>query len=111
MEKNKMFNYNQTFAEENTIACSNNGDNGHRACGKNGGEYHSNGYNAVVTPLYRFDDVELRSVENNGAIRYEVLFDNEVYQRFPSLKNATVYFLDFSGLTKGKLKKCEVKAA
>ena len=76
------------------------------------GAYHSNGYHATVTPLYRYDDMELRSVEHNGVTRYEVLFDNEVYQKFPTLKAATVYFCDFSGLTVGKMeKKAKVEAA
>ena len=69
------------------------------------GEYKSNGYHATVTPLYRYDDMELRSVEHNGVTRYEVLFDNEVYQKFPTLKAATLYFSDFSGLTVGKMEK------
>lgn len=101
-----MFDYNKTFAESNTIACAHTGRE-IEACGKTNGEYKSNGYHATITPIYAADDVELRSVEHNGTIRYEVLLDNEVFQKFPSLKNATVYFLDFSGMRKSGLKEVQ----
>ena len=69
------------------------------------GAYNSNAYRATITPLYRYDDMELRRVEHNGVKKYEVLFDDEVYQKFPTLKAAQVYFSDFSGLTLGKMEK------
>lgn len=69
------------------------------------GAYNGNAYRATITPLYRYDDIELRSVEHNGVKKYEVLFDDEVYQKFPTLKAAQVYFSDFSGLTPGKMEK------
>lgn len=76
------------------------------------GAYNGNAYRATITPLYRYDDMELRSVEHNGVKKYEVLFDDEVYQKFPTLKAAQVYFSDFSGLTLGKMeKKAKIEAA
>lgn len=76
------------------------------------GEYKSNGYHATITPLYRYDDMEMRSVEDDKGMRYEILFDDEVYQKFPTLKAAQVYFSDFSGLTLGKMeKKAKIEAA
>lgn len=104
-----MYNYN-AYNEENTIACRNKGDNDQRATGATGGAYNGKAYAPTIENLYKHEDTLLRSVENNGVVRYEILFDDEVYSRFPDLKKATVYFLDFTGLTKAKLNKVKCAA-
>lgn len=95
--------YNTTFSAENTLACRNKGDNGHRATGKTNGEYV--GKAPTIHDLYRVDDTLLREVTTSKGTTYELVLDDEVYNRFPSLKEATVWFIDFAGITKAKLPK------
>ena len=104
MKKN---NYNTTFTAENTIACRNNGGNDYRAKGMTNGSYI--GKAPTIRNLYRVDDTLLREVTTYKGTTYELVMDDEVYNRFPSLKDATVLFIDFAGITKGQLKKvaCE----
>lgn len=59
----------------------------------------------TVRDLYRVDDTLLREVTTYKGTVYELVLDDEVYNRFPSLKEATVWFIDFAGITKAKLKK------
>jgi len=98
------FNYMDTFVSES----ENHDFEDSRSTVKGLGTYKSNGYTAVKKSLYKTEDMELRSVCDSNGVRYEVLMDDEVYQRFPSLKKATVYFLDFSGLTAKKMEKYKV---
>lgn len=95
------FNYMDTFVNEDV-----NHDFDNSRCTARGlGAYEGKAYSAKVTALYRFDGVEMRSVEDKGNKRFEVLIDNEVFTRCPTMKSALVYFLDFTGLTKSKLNK------
>ena len=100
MKKN---NYNTTFTAENTIACRNNGGNDYRAKGATNGSYI--GKAPTVRNLYRVDDTLLREVTTYKGTVYELVLDDEVYNRFPSLKEVTVWFIDFAGITKAKLNK------
>lgn len=74
------------------------------------GTYSNKPYTASIKPLYHYEDMTLREVSDNRGQRYEILFDDEVYQRFPSLNNAVAYFQDFSGLTKRQMEKAKVAA-
>ena len=53
----------------------------------------------------------LRRVSDSNGERFEVLFEDEVYNRSASLKVALSYFKDFSGLDKRQLEKVKVKTA
>lgn len=101
--KNTNKTYNTTFSAENTLACRNNGDENHRATGKTNGAYI--GKAPTIHDLYRVDDTLLREVTTSKGTTYELVLDDEVYNRFPSLKEATVWFIDFAGITKAKLPK------
>ena len=95
------FNYMDTFVSE-----SDNHDFEESRSRVSGlGAYKSNGYTAKKDTMCKTEDAELRKVEDSKGTRYEVLLDDEVYQRFPSLKNAIVYFCDFSGMTKKAVEK------
>ena len=59
----------------------------------------------TVKNLYRKDDTLLREVSTSKGITYELVLDDEVFNRFPSLRDATVMFIDFAGITKAQLKK------
>jgi hypothetical protein len=74
------------------------------------GAYSNKPYLATIKPLYQYEDMTLREISDSRGQRYEILFDDEVYQRFPTLKNAVAYFLDFSGLTKRQMEKVKVAA-
>ena len=75
--------------------------------GKNGA-YQQKAYNAEIKILYRFEGIELREVENNTAVNYELLWDDEVLSRYSTLKMAIKFFIDFAGITKAKLNKLAV---
>ena len=103
-----MFNYNSTFSESNTIACRHNGTEIEVS---GSGTYNGKAYSRTVEPLYRFEDMTLRRVSDSNGERFEVLFEDEVYNRSASLKVALSYFKDFSGLDKRQLEKVKVKTA
>lgn len=103
MKNNTNKAYNTTFSAENTLACRNRGDNGHRATGKTNGEYV--GKAPAIRNLYNMDDTLLREVTTSKGTIYELVLDGEVFNRCPSLKDATVLFVDFAGITKNQLKK------
>lgn len=69
------------------------------------GTYVGKAYSAKVITLYKFEGVEMRSIEDKGDKRFEVLIDGETCTQCPTMKGALVYFLDFTGLTKAKLNK------
>lgn len=99
-------NYNNTFSAENTIACRNDGSNNNfRSIGKTGGAYVGKAYNPDIKTICKANDFELRSV----GTRYEILWDGEVLNRYPNLKTAETFFIDFADLTRGKYNK--LKAA
>ena len=59
----------------------------------------------TIRNLYSVDDTLLREVTTYKGTTYELVMDGEVFNRFPSLKDATVLFVDFAGITKAQLKK------
>jgi hypothetical protein len=92
------------FSAENTIACRHTGKD-IEATGKTGGAYVGKAYNPTIKTICKANDFELRSV----GTRYEILWDGEVLNRYPNLKTAETFFIDFADLTRGKYNK--LKAA
>ena len=96
-----MYDYNNAYTENNTIACRNNGTEIEvHGCG----HYEQNAYKPTIKTIAESDGFELRTVENVG-IKYEILWDGEVLNRYPSLKTAEAFFIDFTGMTKAKYNK------
>ena len=100
-------NYNSTFSAENTIACRHTGKD-IEATGKTGGAYVGKAYNPTIKTICKANDFELRTVES-VSVKYEILWDGEVLNRYPNLKTAETFFIDFAGITRGKYNK--LKAA
>ena len=94
-------NYNTTYTENNTIACRNNGT---EIEVHGSGHYEQNAYKPIIKTIAEAEGFELRTVENAG-IKYEILWDGEVLNRYPSLKTAEAFFIDFTGITKSKYNK------
>lgn len=101
-----MTNYNTTFTPDNTIACRNNGVEveAHGA-----GAYNQRAYNPVITTIAEAEGFTLRTVESIG-VKYEILWDGEVLNRYPSLRTAETFFIDFAGITKTKYNKIKKTA-
>lgn len=62
------------------------------------------------TTLYAFDGIEMREVNRPTSKHYAIVWDGTVISKCDTTKEATTMFLDFTGLTKGKLNKYAVKA-
>lgn len=69
------------------------------------GTYVGKAYSAEIKTICKANDFELRLV----GTRYEILWDGEVLNRYPNLKTAETFFIDFADLTRGKYNK--LKAA
>lgn len=96
-----MYDYNNAYSEKNTIACRNNGTEIEvHGCGY----YEQNAYNPIIKTIAEAEGFELRTVESVG-IKYEILWDGEILNRYPSLKTAEAFFIDFTGMTKSKYNK------
>lgn len=94
-------NFNTTFSAENTIACRNNGT---QIEVHGSGAYEQRPYNPTVTTVCEANGFTLRTIESVG-VKYEILWDGELLNRYPSLRDAETFFIDFAGITKAKYKK------
>ena len=96
-----MTNYYTTYTENNTIACRNNGT---EVEAHGIGHYEQRAYNPTIKTIAEAEGFTLRSIESVG-VKYEILWDGEILNRYPSLKTAETFFIDFAGITKGKYNK------
>ena len=97
-----MFNYNNAYSEANQIACRNNGDSSFRTTGC--GTYNQKAYNPTIKVVCEANGVMLRTVKSVD-VKFEVWMDGELINRYPSLKIAQAFFIDFAGISKSKFKK------
>ena len=96
-----MTNYNTTYSADNTLACRNNGiEVEAHGCG----HYEQHAYNPTITTIAKANGFELREIASIG-VKYEILWDDEILNRYPTLKNAETFFIDFAGITRGKYNK------
>ena len=72
------------------------------------GAYDQKAYNPTIKTVAKINGFELRTIESVG-VKYEILWDDEVLNRYPSLKTAETFFIDFAGISKAKYNK--IKAA
>lgn len=97
-----MFNYNNAYSEANQIACRNNGDSSFRTTGC--GHYDQKAYNPTIKVICEANGFVLRTVKSLD-VKYEILEGGELINRYPSLKIATQFFVDFADITNAKFKK------
>lgn len=102
-------NYNSTFSAENTIACRHTGRD-IEATGKNGGAYVGKAVETTITTICEAEGFSLQKVESVG-VKYQIIWDGELLNRYPSLKDAEAFFIDFTGMTKAKYTKAKAKFA
>lgn len=70
------------------------------------GTYVGRAYSPEIKTICKVNGFELRVV----GTRYEILWDGELLNRYPSLKEAEVFFIDFADLTRGKYNKLKAAA-
>ena len=88
-----------------TIACRDSHNcesNNHSA--KGCGYYEQRAYNPTIKVVCAINGYTLRTVKSVD-VKYEILEDGELLNRYPSLKVATQFFVDFAGITNAKFKK------
>ena len=73
------------------------------------GHYEQKAYAPKITVVAKFEGFMLRTVESIG-VKYEIVFDGEVLNRYPNLKTAETFFIDFAGITKAKYNKIKSAA-
>ena len=101
-----MINYNTAYTENNTIACRNNGA---EVEAHGIGHYEQHAYNPTIKTIAKVEGFTLRSIERED-VKYEILWDDEILNRYPNLKTAETFFIDFTGLTKSKYNKIKSAA-
>lgn len=88
-----------------TIACrdSHNCESNHHSA-KGCGHYDQKAYNPTIKVICEANGFVLRTVKSLD-VKYEILEDGELINRYPSLKIATQFFVDFADITNAKFKK------
>lgn len=102
-------NYNSAFSAENTFACRHTGKD-IEATGKTGGAYVGKAVETITTTICETEGFSLQKVESMG-VKYQIIWDGELLNRYPSLKDAEAFFIDFTGMTKAKYAKAKAKFA
>ena len=101
-----MANFNSLYnsTEKATIVCAENNAcaNGHGANGA--GYYNQKPYNPTIKIICAYEHLILRSVEAS-TIKYEILWDGEVFNKYPTMKIAENFFIDLCGITRNKFNK------
>lgn len=78
-----------------------------RNCVNGSGKYESVAF--VVTTLYSVKGVELRK-EGTNVVRYALMMDGELFNKFDTLDEAEEMFIDVAGISKKKLAKIKALA-
>lgn len=91
-------NYSDTYIADSHDYADN--DHAARGCGY----YEQHAYAPKITTIAEAEGFTLRTIESVGT-KYEILWDGEVLNRYPSLTTAETFFMDFAGITKAKYKK------
>lgn len=73
------------------------------------GYYEQRAYAPKITTIAEAEGFTLRTIKSVGT-KYEILWDGEVLNRYPSLKTAETFFIDFAGITKNKYNKIKKTA-
>lgn len=68
------------------------------------GYYEQKAYNPTIKVICECNGVTLRTVQSVDT-KFEILMDGVLTNRYPSLKVAEQFFMDFAGIGKAKYKK------
>ena len=98
--------YNTT--EKATIVCADeHGEYTDKRKAHGDGHYEQKAYNPTVKVICSYEHLILRSVETS-TVKYEILWEGEVFNKYPTLKIAESFFMDFAGITKAKFNKLKI---
>ena len=78
-------------------------NNGLRAS-HSGGYYEQRAYNPTIKVICSVNGVTLRTVKSIDT-KVEILVDGVLFNRYPSVKVAEAFFIDFADISKAKFKK------
>lgn len=84
-------------------------DNSRQEVHGNGAKYVGIAYNPVESIICSTGEFILRSISTSIKTKYQILWDGEVINDYPTLKIAETFFIDFAGLTKAKYNKMKAK--
>ena len=76
-----------------------------------GKKYVGVAYNPTVTIICNTGEFILQTIATSVKTKYEILWDGDVLNTYPSLKIAETFFMDFAGLTKAKYAKLKTATA
>lgn len=71
-------------------------------CGN--GYYESKPSKTEIVTLYSVNDVEMKQV-TDGKVTYQIYMEGDYINTYTDRKTAEMFFIDFAGITKAKLKK------
>lgn len=89
---NENFDYGYNYNEEDTYV-------------RGDGFYTNVPYNPEILTIAEANGVSLQQVTRSVGTVYEIRWDSEVLNKYPNLKTAEAYFVDFAGITKAKYNK------
>ena len=89
-----------------TIVCrdSNDCESSNHHAAKGAGYYEQKAYNPTIKVICEINGVTLRTVKSIDT-KVEILIDGELFNRYPSVKVAETFFVDFADISKAKFKK------
>ena len=74
-------------------------------CNRSCGEYKQVAYAPEIKVVCKVDDLVLRTVKTSISTKFEILDNGSLINRYPTLRVAETFFVDFAGITKAKYKK------
>lgn len=103
-----MFDYNNATNNTDTIYCRDNVSDSVSVSSRNCGNYANKPPKIEV--LCKANDMTLRAVVKSFGTTYEIVCDGEVFSFCYNRAEAEQMFMDFTGITKAKLKKLYAEA-
>ena len=72
------------------------------------GYYEQKPYNPEIKIVCKVEELVLRTVTTSIATKFEIVDHGTLLNRYPNLKTAESFFIDFAGITKAKYKKIKL---
>ena len=72
------------------------------------GYYEQKPYNPEIKIICKVGELILRTVATSINTKFEIVDDGMVLNRYPNLKTAEMFFIDFAGITKAKYNKIKL---
>ncbi len=72
------------------------------------GYYEQKAYNPEIKIICKVEELVLRTVTTSVATKFEIVDNGTLLNRYPNLKTAESFFVDFAGITKAKYNKIKL---